>query len=130
MSDGREAIFIQHAESYRYQDALKWSRVKTAAVVEGAILYGVWGTGVPDNVKRLALVFGILLVFILCILALLDRSYARMHLNMMKEYQESEGCPCTHARFVGMGTALFVLSLVLLNLFNVYMLCTKFGTDA
>lgn len=130
MSDARdEAVFIQHAESYRYQDALKWSRVKTAAVIEGAILYGAWSASVPDAVKKVGVIFGSLFIGVLCFLVYLDKQYATMHLNAMKKYEEPAQLPFSCGRFRHWGTGLLMGSLILVIVLNVCMLPFIRGTS-
>lgn len=120
MSDDLEAIYIQHCESRRYQDALKWSRAKTAALIEGAVLYAVYGTGIPDNVKKASLICGFVLVLIVGILIWIDRAYAQLHLDVMRRYEKEREVKFGPSPKPGLGTILLSLALLVLIVFNVY----------
>ncbi len=122
METDNEAIYTQHAEAYRYQDALKWSRIKTAALIEGAVLYASWSNFIPEAIVDASQGFAFGLVFIVCLLALIDSRDAKCHLNAMREFEKGKTPEFTPRRCAGLGTWLLFAGLILLNLFNAYLI--------
>lgn len=118
-----KSIYEQDCEFYRYQDRLKWSRFQTAATIEGAVLFALY-QATPRLCKpeqRVLMLFGFVLVLIICLLSLKDEKDANSHEDRMKKF-EMVGEPFVRQKglpFVS-GTFLMRTSIVLLNLFNVF----------
>lgn len=115
-------IYDQDCDFYRHQDGLMWGRFQTAAVVEGGILYFLYGTtefAKIDKIERCLLVFiGSLLVLVLCLLSLKDGSDAGRHLKRIKQFEESQPLPLGRGR-VGSGYWLMLILIGIVNLGNI-----------
>jgi hypothetical protein len=122
-----KTIYEQDCEFYRYQDGLKWSRFQTAATIEGAVLFALYqAAGLGKLEQHGLMVFGFVLVLIICLSSLKDETDANSHVDRMKKF-ESLGepfFPRKWPRFLS-GTVMMWTSIVLLNLFNVIVLIYK-----
>jgi len=125
-STDNEAIYEQDCEFYRHQDGLMWGRFQTAAVIEGAILYLLYGGG-PLNVigmeRRILLLAGAAIVFLVCLLSYKDRSDAARHLARIRQFETSR--PLSHSRLAGTGFGIMLFAILLINLFNCWLLWNK-----
>jgi hypothetical protein len=87
-SDKRKTIYDQDCQFYRYQDQKKWERFKTAALVEGAIFYALYGTdriGVLE--RRVAILGGFLLLIIVLLISLKDQLDADAFMVRIRQYE-------------------------------------------
>lgn len=136
MSDGNDeertrAIYDQDCEFYRYQDGLMWSRFQTAAVVEGALLYAVYGDQLTLSVcERILLsLAGALLVFVLCMLSLKDNSDADRHIRRIRDFETRAKLrlPLPVPGFwVSKGSQLMTAGIVVVNAVNLILLVLLF----
>ncbi len=82
-------VYHEDAASMRYQDALLWSRFKTAAVIEAGVFYAVWGENELSNQSTVVLAAGgMILMLILALLALMDKRDADSHKDRMVRFEE------------------------------------------
>ena len=86
-SDKEKIMYEQDKESYRHQNSLKWSRFKMIYTVEAAILYVVFKLQIETWPRRSFMIFGSLLVALLCLVTLRDRLDARMFLKRILEFE-------------------------------------------
>ncbi len=83
-------VYQQDCEGYRYQDQLKWNRLKTVIVIEGALLVGFIkkdSIGFDNAMLRCMLAAGTALVVMVFILAFRDRAHACGYLDRSKDYE-------------------------------------------
>ena len=89
--DADKEIYNQDGEFYRYQDQLRWGRFQTIIVLEGAWLAALFGDLISSTIGptgELAIViFGFLLVFILCVLSLKDEVDANRHMDRLSTFE-------------------------------------------
>ena len=87
-----QAIYEQDCEFFRYEDTLRWSRFKTAAVIEGALLYRVYqfDFSFHEFDKKVLVTAAVALVALVLMIALRDANIARAHLVRMKKFEEYE----------------------------------------
>src|SRR5262252_7038501 len=123
--EDRRAILQAHWENFRYQDELRWSRTKTLALIEGAMLAAL-SEGARWMQEAPFVVAGTLLVFLMSLLALKDATDADYHAGQAIDMQVELGHPRrVFAGFVERnlkGGVLFAAALLLLNAFNVYLI--------
>jgi MFS superfamily sulfate permease-like transporter len=89
--DAKKAIYDQDCQFYRYQDGLMWSRFQTAALIEGAMLYGLYQVhqfSLPRPEKLIIVLVGTVFVLIICTLALKDQSDASGHFDRFKKFED------------------------------------------
>ena len=89
MSDEERKIYDQDCQFMRYQDGLLWSRLQTAALVEGGMLYGLYGKGldlVPWE-KGAVAVLGAFFVTAICLLMISDRTDAHDHKKRIQRFE-------------------------------------------
>jgi len=88
-TDKAKTIYDQDCHFYRYQDQKKWDRFRTAAVVEGAVYYALFG---PMSVglleRRIAIVFGFLMLAIILLICLKDQADADHFLSRMRQFEQ------------------------------------------
>ena len=86
-------IYEQDAEFCRYQDNLRWSRFQTAALVEAAIAYAIWGTdkGIGSITCVLLSLGGAVLILLLWALSQIDESDYASHLARITDQEKQ--CP-------------------------------------
>ncbi len=115
----RMAIYEQDCEFYRHHDDLKWSRFQTITLLEGAVLLALYQLQLQLLERRIWMVFGFILVGILCLLALKDENDENGHENRMKEY-EADTAPFKRVAKprIPTGTTLMRAAVILLTLFN------------
>jgi hypothetical protein len=126
-------LYEQDCEFYRYQDSLRWSRYQTAALVEGALLYGLYN--LPHATLwelRLLMIAGFLLVLIVSLLSLKDTKDANSHLNRIKSYEKELGDAYQFKNFIAkdfdnlpQGKYLMLAAVTLINLFNLALIFMK-----
>ena len=94
-SEEEKQIFDRDSKFFLYQDGLMWTRFQTAAVIEGAMLYGLYQlTPHLQRPDKIALVLcGSGLVLIIGILALKDNSDALGHLDRIRQFEDRFGRP-------------------------------------
>jgi len=66
MNDNYRKVYQEDSNSVRYQNDLMWNRFKTAATIEGLVLFGLFQ--LPDLTcweTRSLMIAGFLLVFII-----------------------------------------------------------------
>jgi hypothetical protein len=126
--DKRIAVYEQDGEFYRHNDNLKWSRFQTIVLLEGGILLGLYQLPLVVSERRLWMIFGFILVAILCLLALKDENDENGHENRMKEF-ESDVAPFKRVTFppTPSGTVLMWVTIVLLTVFNIGVLILKWS---
>ena len=122
-----ETIYEQDCEFHRYQDGLTWSRFQTAGAIEAAILFALYqGTSLSELERRGLMVFGFILVLVICVFSLKDQSDAKSHLDRITKF-EKLGLPFIHRgwpHFLGAGVLLWT-SIVLLTSFNLVVVFCK-----
>lgn len=126
-SDRRKAIYDQDCQFYRYQDGKKWSRFQTAALIEGAMLYGLFGpttTGILE--KRLLLIVGTLLVAISCAVSFKDQSDGDSYLDRIKDFEVATAPFRPRVRF-RVGTYLMSVAIILLVAVDLVLIETRWG---
>jgi hypothetical protein len=125
-SEVNKTIYEQDCEFYRYQDGLKWNRFQTAATVEGAALFGLHQFGLSTWEQRGLMIFGFLLVLVICLLALKDETDANSHEDRMKKFEKlgEPFVPRKWPRFLS-GTVLMWVGIIVINAFNVVILLYK-----
>ena len=95
-----------------------WSRFQTAAIIEGAMLYGLYQIqhlGMWE--KRVLVVIGTIFVALVCILSWKDRTDAAGHLKRIKEF-EAPVAPFHPDSFLIPGAYLMNIASVLLTAVN------------
>ena len=117
--DDARAIYVQHCEEYRHQDALKWSRMKTVAVLQGAILFAAWNTD-DELQKRVMVGAGTVILLILMDLIRLDKLHADLHLSEVRRYETNHGWPYPKPSFSDRGTQLLVFAVLVVIVFNAW----------
>ena len=116
--DVRAIVYSQDCEFYRYQDRLMWSRFQTAATIEAGILYGLYRIPPLMSWEKVALsAMGLVLVFIICLLALKDQKDGVAHLLRMREF-EKLGLPFQPARSLLKGLPLMWAIITVLTVVN------------
>jgi len=125
-SEERLAIYNQDGEFYRHHDNLKWSRFQTITALEGAVLLAIYQLTLGAWEQRMWMIFGFLLVAILCLLALKDENDENGHENRIKEFEQSIA-PFKRVIFppIPSGTSLMWGAVVMLNVFNAGILILK-----
>ena len=87
----RQAIYDQDCEFIRYQDTLRWSRFKTASVVEAGLLYGVYQFAFGSRWEKEALVTAaVALVGLVLGIAVRDANLAKAHLDRIISFEKIE----------------------------------------
>ena len=87
----RQTIYEQDCEFYRYQDGLMWSRLKTAVVVEAALLYAVYDLAVKVALERAILVTATaMLVGLVFWIAFRDAAIGSVHLARIRRFERDE----------------------------------------
>lgn len=118
VTDERKIIYNQDCEFCRYQDSLTWGRFKTAAIIEGGMLYGLFIAQL-DLLDRV--IFGVLaslLVFVVSLLSLKDHTDALGHLHRISEF-EKDIAPWRPVAWWGpAGGTLLVIAVVIVNVAN------------
>jgi hypothetical protein len=121
-----ETIYREDCEFYRHQDGLMWGRFQTAAVVEGAILYLIYSDNFKNvgGIERWLLVCaGAVLVFLICLLSLKDRSDGTRHIERIKQFENNKNQPLSTRRWpTGTGFLLMLCAVILMNAFNIRLL--------
>jgi hypothetical protein len=88
-TDKLKAIYDQDCHFYRYQDQKKWDRFRTAAIVEGAVYYALYGQmSVGLLEKRIAIVFGFLMLTIILLICLKDQADADHFLDRIRQFEQ------------------------------------------
>lgn len=125
-NENKRLFLTQARESERFQDGLRWSRIKTAALIEGAMLAAVYSDAINLGPTRrtVAAFFGVLLVGIVCALAVKDGRDARNHLAVIKRLEAELNCPpwpdTTTACLTGRNLLIAIIALV--SVFNLLVL--------
>ena len=85
-----DTIYTQSCEFYRYQDRLMWSRFQTIALIEGAVLYGVYTDIVSAGLweRFWFAIFGFVLIVFLTILSVKDLKDANSYLPAIRAYEK------------------------------------------
>ena len=125
-SEINKAIYDQDCEFYRYQDGLMWSRFQTASLIEGAVLAGLYQTGLGQFEQRGLMIFGFLLVLVVCLLSLKDQNDAYSHLDRVMKFEKLGASFASRRwpRFLS-GRMLMLAGIVLINIFNTVILINK-----
>jgi hypothetical protein len=117
-----QLIYQQDCEFYRYQDRLRYSRFQTLATVEGATLLAFLTLNLSETIKWLIMLFGFVLVLLLCLLSKKDEHDAGAHLDRMIQFERKDGVTLTWnppKGVLGMkGRHMNTAILILLNVFN------------
>ena len=82
-------------ENYRYQDGLRWSRIQTIALIEVALLTGVYTSvgGVTWLMKLVLAFFLTIMVGLLALFAEIDGRDADSHLRRALAMEQKVGLP-------------------------------------
>ena len=117
------AIYHEDCEFCRYQDNLRWSRFRTAATVEGAVLAVLFAmpglSGITLWQTRIVIIFGFALVLVICLLALKDQWDARVHLERMMEFEKARApFPERRVSPILRGSCLMGAAVLIINVFN------------
>jgi hypothetical protein len=127
-SEVKKAIYDQDCQFYRYQDGLMWSRFKTAATVEGAMLYGMYQVSGLLWLERSGLaVFGATLVLLTCLAGLKDRNDGLGHLARMKTFERDHPFKSHKSIPAKFGVILVGLAMIVLNALNLGVLWRVFS---
>ena len=118
-------IYRQDCEFYRYQDRLKWSRFQTAATIEGAVLWAIFQLRLNGLESRSLMLFGFLLVFILCLLSLKDEVDSNSHEDRIKKFEKQQGQTFAPRKWPYSGTFLMGASVIAVNVSNVIVAISK-----
>jgi len=123
----KATIYAQDCEFYRHNDKLKWSRFQTLAAIEGAVLLALHQGTLASQEKRAFLVFGFLLVLIVCLLALKDENDENGHERRLKKFEQECEVPFERVTFppIPSGSVLMWIGIVVINVFNVFILIAK-----
>lgn len=120
-------VYQQDAEFCRYQDQLRWSRFRTASLIEAGLVYATWVE--PGLFKGLAAILltsgGFLLVVLLSILSQLDESDYASHLKRLMGFETGRPFVRVPARFVPpklKGSWLMPIAWLILHGLNVLMI--------
>ena len=129
MSDKFEVnktIYEQDCEFYRYQDRLKWSRFQTVAIIEGAVLYGIYKISVDCWDQRIFMIFGFLLILIVSLITLKDDSDASSHMDRIKKFENlfNPFVPRKWPCFLS-GKVTIWVGIIVINVFNMIVLFRK-----
>lgn len=133
--DARELeIYKQDCQFYRHQDRLMWSRFRTAAIVEGVLLFSRFSALVENALQRHVPLLGgpilllnlvvaaALLILVLFSVCLKDLEDSRRHLKRIREFERStplaDHTPLTPARSVLMFTAIIIVNIVNILVIN------------
>lgn len=133
--DNRELeIYKQDCEFYRHQDKLMWSRIRTAAIIEAALLYSRFSTLIENTLQRHVPLLGspilllnivvaaALLVLILFSISLKDLEDSRRHLKRIREFELntplSDHAPLTPTRASLMFTGIIIVNIVNILVIN------------
>lgn len=96
-----------------------WGRFQTAATIEAALLLG-WHT-LPCGVDRTILLCGgALLVLLVSVLALKDRSDASRHLRRIREFERDQRLPRSRWPSTFSGSRLMLVAILVLNGVNLW----------
>ena len=131
----KEAVYQQDAEFCRYQDRLRWSRFQATALIEGALVYAVWGpTAIGPVSLVLVAVAGAFLVLLLTILARIDEDDYRGHLFRIQMLEGELDSKYHFTRQKGFcvqkgwtGQRLMLVCSIVLNLFNIWLVLVSIG---
>lgn len=123
-------IYKQDCEFYRHQDGLMWSRFRTAAIIEAALLFSRFSTIVENALQRHIPLLGgpililnmvvaaALLVLVLFSVSLRDLENSRRHLKRIREFEInnplSGHAPLTPAR-----SSLMFAGIIIVNIVNI-----------
>ncbi len=123
----KAAIYAQDCEFYRHHDKLKWSRFQTLAVVEGALLFALHQWCLDTAANRVLMVFGFLMVLIICLLALKDENDENGHERRLMKFEKDCEVPFKRVSFppIPSGTVLMWIGIVLINVFNILVVIKK-----
>ena len=84
---GKQIIYTQDCESFRYEDRLYWSRFQTLTIIEGAAI-GVLLTNYIKGIPAIIIAFGtFFLVSLVLILALKDRNDSKNFIDRISDYE-------------------------------------------
>ncbi len=126
MNEDRRIIYQQDCESLRYQDKLFWSRFQTLVAIEGAAL-GVILTKTIEGHPAIILAFGnLLLVVLISLLALKDRTHSKDFLARMRKYEENKVDEIKSKVLPINGFIFTVIVSVLLLALNIYLIIFAF----
>ncbi len=118
--NGSAEIYQQDCEFYRHQDRLMWGRFQTAATVEAALLYAIFGLEAGELNKWVFLLSGSVLVLVLCLLSLKDRSDAKRHLARIRGFEKDH--PLQAGTWPAWpGVDLMTVGIVIINAVNLYL---------
>ncbi len=119
----KDIIYQKDRESYIHQNKLKWSRFQTISALEAAIFYALYNFKLANLDRQIFMIFGALLVFIVCLLCIRDRLDARLFLKRILKYERRKkpfDVPLWGRIFSGNSLAL--ASIILINCFNLLMI--------
>jgi hypothetical protein len=88
-------IYEQDCQFVRYHDGLLWGRLQTAAVIEGGMLYGLYGANMHLGgwEKECLALIGAVLVFFTCLLTFTGRIDIDDHKRRMQKFEKDAGNP-------------------------------------
>ena len=121
-----EKIYSQDCEFYRYQDQLRWSRFKTASIVEGFVFTGIYKLSLPLPDLKIFMIIGFFLVLILLLLSWKDMLDAKFHMYRIRKYEEKHlnSTPKKSCR-IFKGEHLMISAIFVINILNIYILVIK-----
>lgn len=125
-----ESDLYQHdSEFCRYQDNLRWSRFQTAAIIEGAVFYAIWGTQLGCLTKTILAIGGLILIVVISIISQFDERDYASHSKRIQELEKSSNYIFQQQKVRGVpmwfqkrikGSNLMMLVWGILYLFNVF----------
>ncbi len=84
-------IYQQDAEFTRYQDALRWSRFNTAALLQAGLVYVLWAVRPQWIISVLVATGGLFLTVLLGLVAIKDEYDCQYHLDRIRKQEDK--CP-------------------------------------
>lgn len=118
----------QNWENARYQDSLRWSRIQTISLIEGAFLYAVYKGCLETLQIFFVSLFGVMLVLVITLLAIKDGNDAQASISRVLKMEKlllPDIPSFVDKKIFGKlsGGRLFVIAILLINTFNFMILC-------
>jgi hypothetical protein len=129
--DNREfEIYKQDCEFYKHQDRMMWSRFRTVAIIEAALLFSRFSSLVENALQRHVPLLGgpvlllnmvvaaALLVLVLFAVSLKDLDDSRRHLKRIREFERNTPLS-NHAPFTPSRASLMFTGIIIVNIVNI-----------